>query len=193
MPTAFEFEYRYEDFVDKLLKDHPELEPYRSVLGDYASTHSARDDDLEAFLDSDSFAPGIGVDLNVAQNVNSATLTALAFDTLSFQSTDLFTWDPGQPSKLTLNTSGVVSVTATSYFNGSVGGSIRACQIFVNGITEIGANTGANPSGNPARTPAVGIEPLVAGDYIELKVNQDSGGVLGVKGKLRASYSGKVG
>lgn len=193
MPTAFEFEYRDEDFVDKLMRDHPELAPYRDVFTDFASTHSARDDDLEAFLDQDSFAPGLGISLSVAQNVPNLTLTALAFDTFDFQSTDLFEWDVGSPTKITVNAAGVVAVTGNTYFNGAAGGSYRSCQLIVNGITEIGANTGSNPGGNPARTPAAVTWPLEAGDYIELYTAQDSGGVLPVKGKLQVAYNGKIG
>src|SRR5688572_1612251 len=98
MPSAFEFVFSDQDFIDKFLRDYGDqiTAEMRKVLSDYGNNRQANDDDLVAFLEEDSFAPAIGVSRNTAQSIPVDQATAVVFDTQDFSSTDVVLWNSAE-------------------------------------------------------------------------------------------------
>lgn len=182
--------FRDEDFIEKMLRDYPEMAPYRTLLYEYAQTQSSRDDDLEGFLEQDSFAPGIGVSLVTPQSVPTASAATIVFDQLDFQSSDLFQWDGA--TKILVGQRGVVSVTANLSFQVNVTGDIRLGGVELNALSELVPMVGVNPIVGDA--PAVGAKsyPLEAGDELTLFAVHNAGTNLGVTGSLQLAFLGNV-
>lgn len=190
--SAFEFPFRDEDFVEKLLRDYPALEPYRSVLVEYASTSTARDEDLESFLGQQAFAPALGVANIGGQTVAALSLDALEFDIVDFQSSDVFSWDLADPTKVTIGQRGVVMVTANADFDTDATGSLRSGNVRLNGTTTVTPLVGQNPlvfDGSALGAITFSFE---SGDYIELMVAHNGGGPLAVTGSLQVAFLGTV-
>lgn len=111
------------------------------------------------------------------QSITTATLTALSPDTLDFD-TDVY-WAAGTPTRLTAPRAGKYTVGCSILWDSSTTGN-RSVYVVKNGVTGTrlaGEQMAANASGilNIATTLN-----LVAGDYVEFYVNQNSGGSVNV-------------
>lgn len=109
------------------------------------------------------------------QNVLDATLTAVTFDQEVID-------DDAQHSTVT-NTSRVTVVATDVYdimcavkWDGDASGSYRRCEIWVNGVDLLDDDANQTPVADKVQHVFVPGTSLTAGDYVEVKVQQDSGG-----------------
>lgn len=191
MGSQFNFPFRDQDFVDKFLRDYGEqISPeFKKVLTEYSVQQQARDEDLEAFLDEDSFAPGLGMSRAALQSV--AVSAALIWDTQDWASTDLLEWDGN--TKIIAGDSGVYQVIFNAATAAGVG-NIRGVGIRLNGVTSLASIVFPPPGGGAGASGSVSVAyPLAAGDYVEGVVSQDSGGPLDYTGNFQVIFLGNVG
>lgn len=194
MTQFFEYSEYDDDFIKKVLAQYGEQMPdwVKGELGKYAVTHKDRDSDLEDYLGAESFVPSMRVSrLLVAQNV--ANGDALTYEGIDLQSTEVFEWLPGTPSKVTALASGIVSINAFVSLDSSAAGSFRKVIMLVNNSTRVGALATAitNQTAPDISFPATTY--LAASDYIELFVEHNVGAPLGATGRMTISYLGKQG
>lgn len=193
--SFFEFPFHNQDLVDKFLRDNKELVPdwVSGPLREFGLTEQARDDDVEDFLGSESFAPAVGVSLTVAQSIDDATPETIVWDGQDFASTDLLVWNSS--SRITVGAAGIVSTTAYLSFAANATGG-RFIQFAVNGSLVSGAAVSL-PAVTAALTASLNmtmVQSLVAGDYIELVAFQASGGGLNaVAAQMSAVFLGSSG
>lgn len=187
---GFEFIERFEDFVDKLIRDNPDLARWRDQLLGFSSVSSSRDDDLEEYLARANYSPSIGVRRTNVQGLNTATATKITFETEEFRSTDLFVWDGA--GTITVQEDGIITVLGNiRYATNSTGW--RSAFIYQDGLEVSGAEQVAYGVGQP-RLPISDAFPVIANDTIELYGYQTSGGVLNVDAaRLRVIWLGGSG
>lgn len=129
--------------------------------------------------------PGARVYSSSAFSVPNATLTAVSFNTSRFNNSA--TWAVGNPTRLTAAATGVYMITGHAHWASSAAGSYRHLTVRLNGSSRI---TGQDRAGTvmPFRHSHVAaIYRLSAGDYVELCVQQDSGGALNLESVENAS------
>ena len=190
--SFFQYPFRDQDFFDKLLREHPEWpENVRDAITEYGLTHEGRDDDLEDFLGEQSFAPGIGLSLTVAQSIDNNGVETIVWDGQDFASTDLLVWDG--VSTVTVGASGLVMIVAQINFAANATG-YRYIQHLENAaaqveLTSIPTASASVVSGlNNTRATAV-----VAGDELALQAFQNSGAGLNATGTYRVLWLGSSG
>lgn len=197
MTSVFTYSEYESDYAQKFLRDNGDGLPewFKDYLNGQSVTSQNRDDDIEDYLAQNAVVPSIGVIRSVATNVANATLTALPFEGISFQSTSEFDWAIGDPTKVTLEERGICLIIGNAYFDGSTVGVYRTAQLYQNGVTELAAMTipPLSSAANPPRVSVSVVANLEAGDFCQLMVNQDSGGNLPVAGRLSISYLGLSG
>lgn len=194
MTQFFEYSEYDDDFIQKVIRDYGDQMPdwVKGELGKYAVTHKDRDSDLEDFLQSDQFVPSLSVS-RVLVSENMGTSGSVTFEGIDFQSTNLFDWIAGDPSKVTALESGIVSINGFMSIAGSAAGTYRTAIIQVNGTTPVAAQTSTIPGAADMNISLPGTTYLAAGDYVKLAYNQDSGGTLQVTGRISLSYLGRQG
>ena len=127
---------------------------------------------------------GARVTHSVAQAIPTTTVTTLAFDTERWD-TASFHDVAVNNSRLTIPAAGKYLATLNVEFTASAIGA-RAIYVFLNGATYIAKQTEGGPDGvNNDVLVAVMVYDLAAGDYIEARCYQTSGGALSVA-KLNA-------
>lgn len=121
--------------------------------------------------------PRCSVFHSIAQAVQNSSATALTFDSETFDVGSLHSTSVS-PTKVIIPTGadGHYLVVGESYIAGSAVGTRRDVYIYVNGSPV--CDVIALPNANAQRPQATWQGPLVATDYVELFVNQDSGGAL---------------
>lgn len=191
MPEAFVFPYYFQDLVDKTLRDQPLPEEWRAILSEFSTTSQARDDDVEDFLDQDSFAPALGLVRSANQSINASTWTSITFDSQAFTSTDVLTWDSA--TKVTAGEAGIVLVTGNILFAASGVGD-RLVRLLTNGVTQSSIVTVLpTASGNATGVLISKAFSMAQGDYLELQGFQSTVGALNVTAEFSAVWLGKSG
>ena len=118
------------------------------------------------------------------QSVNTATDTALLYDSERFDNA-AFHSTSSNTSRFTVPTGagGKYLIGSSVYVVANGGGSGRSLWWELNATTRIGQQNGpVSASTNTSLAPAT-VYALSAADYVEAKVNQDSGGALNVGGQ----------
>lgn len=113
-----------------------------------------------------------------SQSINNATDTAVTFTTEAYDVGPMH--DNGvNPSRLTAPAGGGGIYMVGAFFQmANLTGGRAAAWLRVNSSTDIAISVNAPPSGTgPADVLSAGIN-LAAGDYVELIVNQNSGGAI---------------
>lgn len=112
-------------------------------------------------------------------SITTATVTALTFNSERYDNGGLH--DTGSnTSRLTAPITGLYSIGASVRYAANVTG-IRNTLIRLNGATFIATDTRTATAGGNATDVTLGAQyQMVAGDYVELVVFQDSGGALNV-------------
>lgn len=193
MPDVFEFTFSTQDFIEKVLRDYREqLAPeMRKVLSDFGSNEQANDDDLIAFLEEDSFAPAIGVTRAATQSIPNNSTTTIEFDTQAFLSTEVLVWE--NTTQVLAQTAGIVLAVGTIEFAAN-GTGVRSGQFRVNSITNT-QSVGLTNLG--ASFPTVVNQSrgfsVLAGDYLEYRAYQNSGGALDATATLEVIWLGSSG
>lgn len=123
--------------------------------------------------------PAARVHRTTNQSITNATETAIAFDNERFD-TDVIHDNVTNNSRLTCKTAGIYSIGAHIQFAGSAAGT-RQVFIRVNGTTEIARVQQINPPAVDERLSPVTLYQLAVNDYVEVVVNQSSGGSLDVE------------
>ena len=117
---------------------------------------------------------------SVAQSIANSTVTALAFNSERYD-TDAFHDTSASTSRLTVPSGldGKYLITGTLQFAANATGS-RVVSVRLNGTTTIAQHRGPGFSGDPTDLSIVTVYDLVASNYVELVVSQNSGGALNV-------------
>jgi hypothetical protein len=120
------------------------------------------------------------------QSINSASVTAISFDTETYDYGSGM-WVVGSPTRITAVIAGVYAFTGVIRYDANSTGE-RSALVRVNGSTLIAAGHIGNPSaGNDCTTWVSGDYHLAATDYLELCAFQNSGGALNAQ--VQASYA----
>ncbi|MCS6801741.1 MAG: hypothetical protein RMM58_01235 [Chloroflexota bacterium] len=112
-----------------------------------------------------------------SQPIPSGTQTALAFDVARYDTDGM--WSAEAPTRLTIQTAGRYHVGFAASFDEPTGaGSVRGASLWVNGALVIATVVVApRPGGTQTQIPVVSGDYLFsAGEYLEGRVVQDSGG-----------------
>lgn len=125
---------------------------------------------------------GVSVYKSAAQTIANNTDTALTFDS-EFFDTDSFHDTVSNTSRLTIpaGKGGKYALTGLLSWNGSSAGTIRAIKIYKNGSI-LNQISQTNSTVDGAILPAAQVYNLVATDYLEIYVRQNTGGNLDVQG-----------
>lgn len=115
-----------------------------------------------------------------AQAITSATPTNVSWDT-QVEDTEEF-WVAGTPTRLTIPMDGRYGGYAFIEWASNATG-IREVNIYLNGATILAGLTIAPVSGRSVRMSVPFEKELVSGDYLEVNVEQTSGGNLNVTGR----------
>lgn len=125
---------------------------------------------------------GCRVHMTSNQSINNATVTTLSFTTENFDNGGLHS-NVTNPSRITVGTTAIYAIAAGAFFDQGADLSDRILYLYVNGteICEVRTSNGgtALATGYTAVSLADVLN-LTAGDYVELKVYQGSGGALNV-------------
>jgi hypothetical protein len=120
---------------------------------------------------------------SAAQTITTATVTALTFDSERYD-TDTIHDTVTNNSRLTCKHAGVYEIVGHMGWAVSAAGTFRQMKLRVNGATVIATGTGS-PSASHGSEMAVPAQwKMAVNDYVELTVQQDSGGNLTVSGEL---------
>ncbi len=132
---------------------------------------------------------GASIYNNASQAINTATFTTLNFNSEVFD-TDSFHSTSSNTSRITIPSgkNGKYLIVAKWHFQGNASGSERLGGFKKNG-TSIGAYRGISGNSSSVGWGASVILDLVATDYIELEVYQDSGTTLNAFGDVPPAYS----
>lgn len=191
---VFNYPLYQADVITKFLADHDDLPGwFREYLLGTTVGEQDRDDALEDYLSAQTYVPSLAVVRPANQAVTDTTGSVIEFSAIDFQSTELFDWDVGDPTKLTVTDSGIVLVLGSLSYRASAAGDFRTAQLFLNGaVTGVGSTVGPlGGNGDPAASTGA-VFNLVAGDYVTLFSNQNSGGALNAySARLSLSYLGK--
>jgi hypothetical protein len=125
--------------------------------------------------------PAARVYHNASQSVANITLTALALNSERFD-TDTMHDTATNNSRLTCKTAGLYEIKGCAAFATSAVGNVRALQIRLNGVTDLGVQYG-HPIGGGALSSIITVSTLyelAVNDYVQLMAYQDSGGALNV-------------
>jgi hypothetical protein len=145
---------------------------------------------MSSFFGSPRFR-GAHVTRSTSQSIPNSTSTAVAWDS-EVSDTDAIHDTATNNSRLTVP-SGVTVVRligATDWF--SAAGSYRICQIKQNSGGAIVANDYRAPIFESYATLTSGPVAVIAGDYFELFVQQDSGGALNFNANARAWFKMEI-
>lgn len=197
MTQVFSYSQYSSDYIKQYIqKWEGQLPPYMlELLTGEAVVEQNRDDDLEDYLSEQTYVPSLALTRSTTQAITSGTGGFIQFDGIAFQSTNVFDWVVADPTKLTISDSGIVSIVGNVSWDTAAGGDFRTAQLFVNGL-DIGGGSTVTPLGGAGapQAPAAALYNFVAGDYIQLFANQDSGGPLNItSARLGTSYQGKSG
>jgi hypothetical protein len=116
---------------------------------------------------------------STVQSIPNATWTAVSFDTVSYDNGGQ--WSVGVPTRLTCQQAGTYVISGHIALALVAGGAYRAVGIYLNGTIQIALTDISNVTLVAAGQPLISVSTVVrlqAGDYIELKVYQDSGAAL---------------
>ena len=111
-----------------------------------------------------------------SQSIPITTLTAIVFDTLSFDTEDPSTpmWNPANNTRLTIRTPGWYEVTGTVEWTVTSGATFTA-SFRVNGATQyLGISTSSNPTLGFLDNTPMNLIQFAANDYIELMVTHNA-------------------
>lgn len=131
-----------------------------------------------------SAVPKVRVTRSTNQTINNSTVTAVSFDTEDFDNDGMHD-NATNPSRLTCVTAGVYLIAGSFRWDVTAGvGTVREAIIGKNGSLTA-ANRLADSILPPVASKGYGhvlstIAALIAGDYVELVVFQDRGGVLDI-------------
>ena len=126
----------------------------------------------------------VRVELQASYPVESGTLTSISFDDTSESYDTAGFHDVVNPTRLTVPVAGKYLIYAWVFWDGSAVGSVRYAGLAVNGISREAALSAPAAGTGPSYSIATHAS-LAVGDYVELKVLQNSGGDLDV---LNASF-----
>jgi hypothetical protein len=124
-----------------------------------------------------------------AQSIPDATATAISFSDEISDSGNM--WVVGSPTRLTVAIPGLYLVTAQGSFSGSTGGTAREIMIMKNGSDIISDALNTHYGENSTNINTTAIAYLAIGDYVEMKVFQNSGGNLDFRSETGGSISGR--
>lgn len=135
---------------------------------------------IQNFTGSGAAALQIGLAYNSAtQSIPNSTITALTFNT-NIRDTGIHSVSVN-PTRFTAPFDGTYLFFAQTHWTANAGGVRRATYSYLNGglSTPTFEDNISIPTNNiDVNNHIVGILPLVAGDYLEFRVSQDSGGSL---------------
>lgn len=129
--------------------------------------------------------PGARVYSSAAFSVPNTTLTAVSFNTARFNNST--TWAGGSPTRLTAAATGVYMVTGHVHWASSAAGTYRHLSVRLNGSNRVAGQDRAGTTMTFRHSHVATIYRLSAGDYVELCVQQDSGGALNLESVENAS------
>ena len=115
---------------------------------------------------------------SVDQVIANATSTFLAFNSELFDNDSMHS--AGSNTRITFNTAGLYLVSTTELWGASALGR-RLSRIVLNGVTIIGGYSAGNAgAADNASSGVTVIYRMAVADYVQVSVNQDSGGNLTV-------------
>ena len=114
-----------------------------------------------------------------AQSIPSGTSTAIEFDTELSNDAGLWSASANTRFTFTAATAGKYLFTGSLRFAGAAGG-VRSVSVRVNGTTDLAVSSIPVDSSSDTAGNAVGFRDMVAGDYVELRAFQNSGGSINV-------------
>jgi len=158
--------------------------PYvRATHSDGQSWSAAKANLLEAGVNDVSYAPCVRVFHNAAQAITTGTNTALAFNSERLDqagnAADTMHDTVTNNSRLTCRYAGVYQITGNIEWVGNATGD-RSCGIRLNGTTFIGQERRVASTTVTHEQVVTTLYALAVNDYVELVVNQSSGGNLNV-------------
>lgn len=114
------------------------------------------------------------------QAIATNTFTKLVFDTEEYDPLNMH--DPTtNNTRITIPQSGKYLVVAQVRFDTTTGGTIRQAEILKNGTTVIANERSLAASGVTAHFSVVTMRNFTAGDYLEVRVYQDSGATVNIE------------
>jgi hypothetical protein len=126
--------------------------------------------------------PTAKVTRSTNQTISNSTNTLISFSAEAWDTDDL--WTVGSPTRLTIQTGGYYALTAGTLWASDPTGR-RLTEILLNGSTVLTRSEDPPHSGTSGNAQIVAtIASLSAGDYVELRVFQSSGGSLDIVATL---------
>lgn len=153
----------------------------------YRDTGGAWQEIAQRNVATGSFA-GSRIYRATAQSIPTATLTAIAFSTESFDAEDM--WIAGSPTRLTVpaTRAGKWLIVGGVSYVGSLTG-LREARIAKNGTDQvINRRTTLAAAGESSFVQATALVEAAAGNYFELFAYQDSGGALNTVGGFATTW-----
>ncbi len=125
-----------------------------------------------------SDAPTCRVTHSANQTIADVTITYLAFDTEMFDNDTIHA--SGSNTRLTCRTPGKYLIGASIKWSANAAGTFRYIELRLNGATRL-KTVSANPNAGSQRHEITELWDLAVGDYVELGVQQNTGGNLDVQ------------
>lgn len=123
----------------------------------------------------------VGAQVERDQSTPQSAPSSVSYDTTISWTTEVFDsagiFDAGTPTRFTATAAGIWLISASAGFVGNSTGD-RAASIFHNGTTQIQQVEGRAPSGFFWAGSMTVTQAMAAGDYVDLRVAQNSGGNL---------------
>lgn len=134
--------------------------------------------EMESGIYDAHFTPAARAYHSANQSITTATWTALALNSERFD-TDVIHDTVTNNSRLTCKTAGKYQISGNVEWASNATGT-RQLQVWLNGATDIGHEARQASTGGVMSMSISVIYDLAVNDYVELRVNQDSGGGLNV-------------
>jgi len=148
----------------------------KGTISELVGRLSKAESDLRQLLVKSGAMAGARLYGNANQSIPNNNVTTLSFSTVTFDQGAF--WNIANPDRLTISIPGVYWIGGAVEFAANANG-VRAIGIRLGGATIIAWSLIDNPGAAPQ--PSMGIStlyPLVAGNYLEIIVYQNSGAPL---------------
>jgi len=147
----------------------------KGMVSELVSRLAKAENDLRQLLIQSPALPGARIYSNANQSIPNNALTALTFSTVTFDQAEF--WAIANPSRLTIASPGVYWISGLVRFAVNATNE-RAISIRLNGLTTLKTFSNQASAASEPRISVDELYPLVAGDYVEIIVYQNSGGAL---------------
>jgi hypothetical protein len=121
--------------------------------------------------------------LSTSTNISNNTVTSVSFDSENYD-TDTMHSTSSNTNRITFTTAGVYALSAACKWATAAGG-VRQIVFRLNGTTDLSVASQASNGGGNNTDQQLSVQySFAANDYVELRVYQDSGGTVAIRGDV---------